>query len=350
MYETFYKLDGIPFQLNPDPQFYFPSKGHRRAFAYLKYGVYQGDGFIVITGEIGAGKTTMVRTLLEELDSQKIVAAQLMSTQLDADDLLHSVASAFGLPNQGLSKADLLANFEAFLSEVEASGRRALLVVDEAQNLTPRAMEELRMLSNYQRGARALLQSFLVGQPELRDILRSPTMVQLRQRIIASYHLGPMDRDETRAYVLHRLKHVGWNEDPRIEEGIYERLHAVTGGLPRLINAVCHRLFLGASMNERHVIGGADLNETINEMRDEISPEGPLAAAAGATRSPVAGAGTAVVRPFLLSAVVSRLDRIEKTVANAVRLLEDITGEDAKRIAASPKATRLRFGGRPPGR
>jgi putative secretion ATPase (PEP-CTERM system associated) len=350
MYETFFHLDGTPFQLNPDPQFYFPSKGHRRAFAYLKYGVYQGDGFIVITGEIGAGKTTMVRTLLEELDDEKIVAAQLISTQLDADDLLHSVASAFGLPNQGLSKADLLANVEAFLAEVEASGRRALLVVDEAQNLTPRAMEELRMLSNFQRGSRALLQSFLVGQPELRDILRNPTMTQLRQRIIASYHLGPMDRDETRAYVLHRLKRVGWKGDPQIEDVIFERLHAVTGGLPRLINAVCHRLFLGACMNERHVIGGADLNETINEMRDEIAPEGPLAAAAAGAARGAGPGGAGVVRPFLLSAVVSRLDRIEKSVTSAVRLLEDITGEEPKRPAAGVKPVRMRFGVRPPGR
>src|SRR5882762_3270889 len=150
MYEAFYGFTGKPFQLNPDPAFYFGSRGHKRAFAYLQYGLYQSEGFIVITGEIGAGKTTIVRSLFEQIDRDKLVAAQLVSTQLDADDMLRAVGAAFGLPVKSIDKA------------------RALLVVDEAQNLTPRAIEELRMLSNFQLGDQALLQSFLIGQPELR--------------------------------------------------------------------------------------------------------------------------------------------------------------------------------------
>ena len=214
MYESFFGLSGKPFQLNPDPSFFYGSRGHKRAFAYLEYGLYQSEGFIVITGEIGAGKTTIVRSLLEQLDSSKVVAVQLVSTQLEADDMLRSVGAAFGLPVRSVDKAVLLASLEAFLCQLAVDKKRALLVVDEAQNLPPGAVEELRMLSNFQLGDQALLQSFLVGQPELRAMMQSPQMQQLRQRVIASYHLGPLDKSETQSYIEHRLKHVNWNDDP----------------------------------------------------------------------------------------------------------------------------------------
>jgi len=338
MYKDFYKLTANPFELSPDPGFYYASRGHSRAFAYLKYGIYQGDGFIVITGEIGAGKTTMVRALLDELDDRQIVAAQLVSTHLDADALVQSVAAAFGLPIQDRGKAQLLSQFEAFLGSLAAQQRRVLLIVDEAQNLTPRAMEELRMLSNFQLGARPLLQSFLVGQPELRDILRTPAMTQLRQRIIASYHLGTMNREETRAYVLHRLHCVGWNDDPRLEEEIFGKLFEAAGGLPRRINAICNRLLLGASMGHKHSIGAADLVETILEMRDEIGPESRQLAPA----MPAEQAGSA--RPVLPASLVSRLERIEKDVAVAVELLQQLVPPQIKPTAAAPGKPRPRFG------
>ena len=176
MYEAFYGLSAGPFQLNPDAEFYFESAGHRRAYAYLQYGVAQGEGFVVVTGEVGAGKTTLVRALLTELDAQKVIAAQLVSTQLDADDLLRSVAIAFGLPGKASRKAELVNQIQKFLVDLVPSGRRALLVVDEAQNLTPDAVEELRALSSFQLDGRHLLQSFLVGQPELRKLMRAPSM------------------------------------------------------------------------------------------------------------------------------------------------------------------------------
>src|SRR5262245_23460072 len=207
MYEAFYKLSGKPFQLNPDPSFFFASRGHKRAMSYLQYGMHQGEGFIVITGEIGAGKTTLIHGLLEQIDPKRLVAAQLVSTQLDADDLLRAVATAFGLPASTADKARLLAELEAFLVSLVPQRKRALLIVDEAQNLSGRAVEELRMLSNFQLGNQGLLQSFLVGQPELRTLMQLPQMQQLRQRVTASYHLGPMDRSETQAYVEHRLRH-----------------------------------------------------------------------------------------------------------------------------------------------
>jgi putative secretion ATPase (PEP-CTERM system associated) len=343
MYETFYGLTGKPFQLNPDPSFFFASKGHNSAFSFLKYGVYQGEGFIVITGEIGAGKTTVLRALMEELDSRKVVAAQLVSTQLEADDLVRSVAVAFGMPVKGLDKAQLLSTLEAFLAGLVVEKKRALLVVDEAQNLSPRAMEELRMLSNFQLGDHALLQSFLVGQPELRDLLRAPDMQQLRQRIIASYHLGPMDAAETRGYVEHRLKHVGWNNDPSFDDETFAAIHTETGGIPRRINQLCNRLLLSGFLAEKHVLAAPDVEQVGAEIRDELG--GP---ALGPMSVPAAGAHAErmyeelqradnVIRPFSLSAITARLDRLEKSVNTLIELIRAQTGPLPERRGRSTR-------------
>jgi putative secretion ATPase (PEP-CTERM system associated) len=277
MYESFYGLTGKPFQLNPDPAFFFGSRGHKRAFAYLQYGLYQSEGFIIITGEIGAGKTTIVRSLFEQLDTQKVVPAQLVSTHLDADDMLRAVGIAYGLPVRTVSKAVLLGSLEAFLCKLAMENKRALLIVDEAQNLTWRAVEELRMLSNYQLGDKALLQSFLIGQPELRTMMQSPQMQQLRQRVIASYHLGPIDRDETKAYIEHRLKHVGWKGDPEFEPGCFDVIHSLTAGIPRRINTLCSRLLLGGFLGERHYLTTADAQAIAKEIYDELGPDAILA-------------------------------------------------------------------------
>jgi general secretion pathway protein A len=328
MYESFYGLTGKPFQLNPDPAFFFGSKGHSSAYSYLKYGVFQGEGFIVVTGEIGAGKTTLVRTLLEELDPRKVVAVQLVSTQLDADDLLRSVATAFGLPVKGTDKAHLLATLEAFLTSLITEHKRALLIVDEAQNLTPRAMEELRMLSNFQLGDRALLQSFLVGQPELRNLLREPYMQQLRQRVIASYHLGPIDREETRAYVEHRLHRVGWKNDPEIEASVYDVIYAATGGVPRKINTLCNRLLLAGYLGEKHKLVRADADAVAGEIRDESGVDVPAVEAAVSLQE--VARGEAVVRPFAVSAINARLDRLEKSINQVLELLRAIAGPERR--------------------
>ncbi|PXW94127.1 putative secretion ATPase (PEP-CTERM system associated) [Sphaerotilus hippei] len=247
MYESHFGFSNPPFQLNPDPSFYFNSAGHSRALAYLQYGVTQGEGFIVVTGDIGAGKTTLVRTLIDGLDRQKVLAAQIVSTQLEAGDLLQSIITAFGIPTIGSSKAHLIATLEAFLTALAGQGRHALLIVDEAQNLSPRAVEELRMLSNFQLGNRSLLQSFLVGQPELRQLIES--MEQLRQRISASCHLGPLGLQETRDYILHRLRRVGWQDRPVFDPGSLEQIHRWSGGVPRRINRLCNRVLLASFLD-----------------------------------------------------------------------------------------------------
>src|SRR5690242_17004403 len=326
MYESFYGLRAKPFQLNPDPAFFFASRGHRRAFAYLQYGVHQSEGFIVITGEIGAGKTTLVRNLFEQLDRSQLVAAQLVSTQLDADDMLRSIAVAFGLNIKSVDKATLLASLEAFLCQLAVSQKRALLVVDEAQNLTPRAIEELRMLSNFQLGDQALLQSFLVGQPELRTMMQSAQMQQLRQRVIASYHLGPMDRAETQAYIEHRLAHVGWKGDPRFEPAALELIHGVSGGIPRRINMVCNRLLLAGYLAEKHAFDVGDVQNIAREIREELGPESTLATVPSVERdlpirAPDAKVDAAHWLPHLVD-IEERLARLERTMGSAVRLLQ----------------------------
>ena len=210
MYEAFYGFTAKPFKLVPDPGFYFGSKQHARARAYLEYGFSRHEGFIVITGEIGAGKTTVLRSLIDSLDPTQVVVGQLVTTQLDDQDVLRMVAAAFGISVPQPTKAVLLGNIEAFLISQVTEGRRCLLVVDEAQNLSAGAVEELRMLSNFQLGNESLLQSFLVGQPEFRQILAQPDMEQFRQRVAATCHIGPLDAEETRAYRLPRLNAAGY--------------------------------------------------------------------------------------------------------------------------------------------
>jgi putative secretion ATPase (PEP-CTERM system associated) len=271
MYEDFYGLTSKPFQLNPDPGFYFSSKQHQRARAYLEYGVMCCEGFIVITGEVGAGKTTIVRGLLDSLDPDTVVAAHLVSTQLGADDTLRLVGAAFGVRVHGVPKGDLLLALEAFFVAQTLKGKRCLLIVDEAQNLQPQAVEELRMLSNFQNGQDALLQTFLVGQPEFREILQSPSMLQLRQRVIATCHLGPLDSEETREYILHRLKCAGASDKPTFDSEIFEGIYRFTAGIPRRINTLMDRVLLQGFLTDKIHIDLELVNEIIHEIQSEMN-------------------------------------------------------------------------------
>ena len=271
MYEAYYHLSAKPFQLRPDPRFFFSSRGHRRAMAYLEYGVHQGEGFIVITGEIGAGKTTLARNLSRKLESQNMVMAQVVNTQLKAHDTLRMVAAAFGLPHED-NKALLLNKLQEFLLRCYRQGKRVLLLVDEAQNLPPESVEELRMLSNFQSDDKPLLQSFLLGQPEFRRTLQSPNMEQLRQRVIASYHLGPMDAGDTEAYIVHRLQTVGWRGDPSFSADAYAAIFGWSGGIPRKINVLCDRLLLMGLLDEKHAFAAPEVKAVIDELKDEFFP------------------------------------------------------------------------------
>ncbi len=270
MYESFYSLTAKPFQLKPDPSFFFGSKGHKRAMAYLEYGLSQGEGFIIITGEVGAGKTTLMRNLFRTLSSEEVVAAQIVNTHLDADEILRTVVAAFGLQHENASKATLIQELERFLRQCDQQGKRALLVVDEAQNLAVQTLEELRMLSNFQTDDKPLLQTFLLGQPEFKRILLGGDMQQLRQRVIATYHLGPMDVAETQAYIEHRLSTVGWRDDPVFKENAFATIHEYTDGIPRKINLLCDRMMIMGYLEELHHFGDSEVAEVINDFQQEF--------------------------------------------------------------------------------
>lgn len=269
MYESFYGLSNKPFQLNPDPSFYFGSKQHRRAKAYLDYGVSRNEGFIVITGEIGAGKTTLLRALIEGLHGSNVVVGHLVTTQLGAEDTLRMVGASFGFKVKDVPKSELLITLEAFLISQTSKGKRCLLIVDEAQNLTPKAVEELRMLSNFQFGNQALMQSFLVGQPEFREILQRPEMEQFRQRVAATCHIGPMDLDETQHYIEHRLKCAGSTGKPSFEPAAFEAIFKASGGIPRRINSLCDRLLLAGFLAGKTHLEVSDVNEVVREFAQE---------------------------------------------------------------------------------
>ena len=330
MYESFYGLSAKPFRLRPDPHFFFGSKGHKRAMAYLEYGLSQGEGFIVITGEVGAGKTTLVRNLFNKLSSEQIVAAHIVNTHLDSDDTLRMVVSAFGLPYENVSKADLLTRLEQFLRASDQQGRRALLVVDEAQNLKPGTVEELRMLSNFQTDDKCLLQTFLIGQPEFRGTLHSPGMQQLRQRVIASYHLGPMDAEETKLYIEHRLTTVGWKGDPAFSDGAHDAIFAYTGGIPRKVNTLCDRLLLMGFLEEMHSFGESDVADVIRDISQEfdvpVTPELPPArAAAGTAHDELGDLPLSETSPLL----DERMMRLEKSVVSVLNILKKIVATPA---------------------
>lgn len=267
MFNDYYGLSGRAFQLTPDPAFYFESLTHRKALSYLSYGLAQGEGFVVITGEVGAGKSTLVAHLMATIDPARLTAAQIVTSKLDAEELVHVVAQAFGLIVDGHDKASALGAIEAFLHDEARAGRRCLLVVDESQNLLLDALEELRMLSNFQLGAHPLLQTLLLGQPEFRETIQAhPQLEQLRQRVIAAHHLEAMERDEVQSYIEHRLKCVGWEGNPAFDQRVFAELYEASGGVPRRINQICNRLMLLGAVEQRTRIDGAMLSQVLEEL------------------------------------------------------------------------------------
>ncbi len=293
MYAAYYKLSGRPFQLSPDHRFFFGSRSHQRAMAYLTYGLTERDGFIVITGDIGAGKTTLVRHLLSQIDRDSFVSATIVTSQLEADDALRMVASSFGLPFQGADKATLLRTIESFLVECHQHDKHVLLFVDEVQNVPFSALEELRMLSNFQHNDRPLFQCFLIGQPQFKRILAHEDMEQLRQRVIASCHIEPLDEDECRTYIEHRLKMVEWAGDPTIDDSAYTVIYRYSNGIPRRINTLCARLMLHGFLEDLHHFDDQVVMDVVHELaveRGQLAPEDKPPSAAMTIDEPEAAA------------------------------------------------------------
>lgn len=278
MYEEFFSFRGSPFRLAPDPKFFFGSKTHNKAMAYLHYGLRQAEGFIVITGEIGAGKSILIGHLLDQLDRSNVLAANLVTPNLAPEDLLAHILSAFRIEASGAGRSAEIEAFEDFLFDQMNHGRRVLLVVDEAQNLPLKTLEELRVLSNLTYEGTPLFQVFLVGQPDFRETMARADMEQLRQRVIASYHLEPMTREETEKYIEHRLGHVGWDGDPKFTPDAYDAVHAATGGVPRKIHKLCNRTLLYCSVEQIHKADAAAVAAVLSDMAAEqsIAPVGEM--------------------------------------------------------------------------
>lgn len=322
MYETFYSFRKKPFQLNPDPEFFFNSAVHKRALAYLRYGLAQGEGFIVVTGSPGTGKTMLVKALFESIRNEEIVAGLMVTSQVGAEDTLRIIAATFGLPFDGDVKAVLLKNLENFFKLKAREGKRVLLVVDEAQNLPPQSMEELRMLLNFELDGHPMFQVFMLGQDDLRSTLQAESMIQVRQRITATYHLQPLDQEETRDYVLHRLTTAGWQSDPEFTAEAFAEVHRFTGGIPRLINNLCDRLLLYGFLEELHVLNLDAVRLVVNEIEhDSAYTKAEFKPEAG-TPPQVPTLGIEPSAPFPSGSLEERLMQLETTVAALKRTLQ----------------------------
>ena len=271
MYEDHFGLTGRPFQLTPDARFWYETATHRKAMAYLGYGIAQGEGFIVVTGDIGAGKTTLVGHLTGLLDPAALNVITIVSTAIAADDLLRVVATGLGVDPANLTKAQLLTAIERGLHAVKRSGRRTLLIVDEVQALPVDSLEELRMLSNFQAGGHALLQILLLGQPEFRERLQgSERLEQLRQRVIAIHHLDPMEPHEVADYVAHRLSVVGWQGRPDFADDAFEALYRGSGGVPRRLNQLAARVMLAAALEGHELIDGRLVRQVVRDLEADL--------------------------------------------------------------------------------
>src|SRR3954466_13595961 len=289
MYELFYELRERPFALSPDPDYLYPSRVHREALDYLLYGLESHAGFVVITGEIGSGKTTLLQTLLRGLDTQTTVA-RIVNTMLEPRELIETIMIDFGLDPSGRSKPVMLRDLAEYLVDQRLAGRLILLVIDEAQNLSLGALEELRMLSNLETEKSKLLQIVLVGQPNLRDKLAAPELEQLRQRITVSYHLPPLDADETGNYVNHRLRRAALGPPLEFPREATDLIHARSRGVPRIINVICDAALVFGYAEERRTFDAATIREVLAALEttgvlpaETANGVAPIAQAVGAS-------------------------------------------------------------------
>lgn len=331
MYAEFYGLTARPFQLTPDARFFFESTVHRQAMAYLVYGLHHAEGFIIVTGEVGAGKTILVDNLLATIDRTTFVAAKIVTSQLKADDLLHLVAAGFGIAKEGLAKGSVLQRINDFALSQHRGGKRLLLIIDEAQNLSFEALEELRMLSNIVFERTMALQSFLLGQPQFRTMLASPRLEQLRQRVTAAYHLGPLSEAETRAYVEHRLRRADWKGDPSFTDDCFPLIHRHTGGVPRQINSLCSRLLLFGFLEELHALTANSVEKVANDLREEIAQVST--STPGAASLPEANGKMETVPHQIIERIAALEDTVQKherVIKRAIELAANyIQGERA---------------------
>ncbi|NOV28397.1 XrtA/PEP-CTERM system-associated ATPase [Methylomonas sp. ZR1] len=270
MYDGFYNLTQKPFQLSADPDFFFQSSVHKRALAYMHYGLTQGEGFVLVIGSPGTGKTMLVKSLIKNLNKEKLLIGVMMTSQVGPEDTLRMAASTFGFSFSLTDKASLLSGFEKFIAEKAREGRRLLLIVDEAQNLPKQSLEELRMLTNLDVNGNPVFQVFLVGQTELKRTVYSADMEQLKQRIVSTFQLDPLDLEETKEYILFRLQTAGWTGTPEFTPSVFEVIHEFSGGIPRRINSLCDRLLLFGYLEELKLLDEQAVTKVIVEVKEEM--------------------------------------------------------------------------------
>jgi len=268
MYTEFFKLSAKPFELLPNPKFLYLSKGHRKALSYLQYGIQERAGFTLLTGEVGSGKTTLVRDIINKI-SADVTLSMIFNTRVDGYQLIAMINDDFGLKTEGKDKVQLITELNDFLLEECSSNRQPIIIIDEAQNLSTEALEEIRLLSNLENDNFKMMQIILVGQPELKQIIAQPSLRQLRQRISISCHLNPLNREESEEYVYHRLGTVGNRDCVKFHDGIFDAIFKFSGGIPRLINLICDFLLLSAFVEETHEIDTQLMNDTLKELSFE---------------------------------------------------------------------------------
>jgi putative secretion ATPase (PEP-CTERM system associated) len=332
MYNEFYHFKEKPFSLTPDPEFLYPSKSHKRAFAYLEYGIKDPSGFVCITGEIGTGKTTLLRVFLNSLDNE-VQVARVFNTKASSSELLAMILQDLGVDPFGKTKTELIDALNKHLVETFAKGSRVVLVIDEAQNLSEDLLEEIRLLSNLETEKTKLLQIILVGQSELRGLLQRSNLEQFRQRITVNYHIPPLDRDETAAYIRHRIKVAGDGAAVDFPDPVINVIHQYSRGVPRLINVISDALLLYGFVEEKKQPDEVMIDTVVKDMigegtlRDPFAPGQPAAASA-----PV---DNAVYRELTLlrdkvRSLEERKDAPENTLADLVELTRGLLDQQAQ--------------------
>ncbi|RMG69953.1 MAG: AAA family ATPase [Nitrospirae bacterium] len=320
MYEEYFGLNTKPFELVPNPDFLYPSRAHKKALIYLDYGIQEGVGFILLTGEVGSGKTTIIRNILKKLKG-KYKVAKVFNTKVSSEQLFAMINDDFGLEPEGKDKITLIRELNEFLIDQYANNHQTILIIDEAQNLSDELLEEIRMLSNLETDTQKLLQIILVGQPELRKTLAKPELRQLRQRISISCHIQPLTKEETEEYILHRLEVAGNRDAVTFEEGVFDFIHNYSRGIPRLINIICDFLLLSAFVEETKTISKKMTAEVIGELdienqywTDKASQESTLSSSAHSDIEK------------RLSKLENQLNHISFTEDDRVEIMERISG------------------------
>jgi|GEM_PF-2532883 len=311
MYTTYFNLFCTPFQLTPDPDFLFLGKEHKRALTYLRYGISSNTGFILVTGEVGTGKTTLIRQIMKELQDD-IKVARVNNTLVSSEQLISMINEDFGIETKGKDKTEMLRDLSEFIIDQYAQGFRTTLIIDEAQNLSPELLEEIRLLSNLETDKSKLLQIILAGQPELKNKLAVPELRQLRQRINISCHINPLNREETEEYIMHRLEVAGNRNAVKFLDGALDEICLLTRGVPRLINIFCDFLLLTAFNDERKEISAANVREVSEDLDSENRYWTDIIHSEGSSEIPLTIQSPETMNP--IQSIENRLDNLEATL------------------------------------